>query len=382
MNAPPVRGQLPLHAVLGVIGATSIIGGTLWDISWHSTIGRDTFWTPAHLAIYLGGVLAGIASGWALFRATFLGPKGEPLAGVRIWGCRGPLGAWVTVWGALAMVTSAPFDNWWHNAYGLDVEILSPPHTVLAAGMFGIALGALFLVLSAQNRTELERRGAPALLASYTGGILLTMAATFLTERSLPNQQHAASFYRASSIVYPLFLTVAARTTSLRWPATAAAAVYMALVLAMAWILPLFPARPLLAPIYNPVDRMVPPAFPLFLVAPALLIDLLHRPSRPDQGRWRDWLLAPALGAAFLGVFLAVQWTTSVFLISPAADNAFFVGGRFFPYSEHVGDWKYRFWLTEIDPLTPESLGIAFLLAVISARGGLAVGRFMGTVKR
>jgi len=34
------------------------------------------------------------------------------------------------------MLASAPFDDWWHNAYGLDVRIISPPHMVLAAGFF------------------------------------------------------------------------------------------------------------------------------------------------------------------------------------------------------------------------------------------------------
>ena len=68
-----------------------------------------------------------------------------------MWGFRGPLGAWVTIWGSLGMLTSAPFDNWWHEAYGVDVKILSPPHTVLALGMFGIVLGALMLVLREQN---------------------------------------------------------------------------------------------------------------------------------------------------------------------------------------------------------------------------------------
>jgi len=32
------------------------------------------------------------------------------------------------------MLTSAPFDNWWHNAYGLDVKIVSLPHSILALG--------------------------------------------------------------------------------------------------------------------------------------------------------------------------------------------------------------------------------------------------------
>ena|GEM_PF-1982804 len=52
------------------------------------------------------------------------------------------------------MLTSAPFDDWWHNAYGLDVEILSPPHAVLALGMFGVTVGSLMLSAALQNRSE------------------------------------------------------------------------------------------------------------------------------------------------------------------------------------------------------------------------------------
>ena len=45
--------------------------GGYWDISWHISIGRDTFWTPAHMMIYLAGVLAGVASGYAILSTTF-----------------------------------------------------------------------------------------------------------------------------------------------------------------------------------------------------------------------------------------------------------------------------------------------------------------------
>src|SRR5215510_1648842 len=51
-----------LYAVL--FASTSVIIGIIWDVSWHSTIGRDTFWTPAHMAIYVGGLVAGLACGW------------------------------------------------------------------------------------------------------------------------------------------------------------------------------------------------------------------------------------------------------------------------------------------------------------------------------
>ena len=128
-----LRVPWPLYAVL--FASTCVILGVMWDISWHRTIGRDTFWTPAHLAIYLGGVVAGLTCGWLALNTTFRGSLQQRDASVRFWGFRAPLGAWVSIWGALAMVTSAPFDDWWHNAYGLDVKIVSPPHMLLAAGI-------------------------------------------------------------------------------------------------------------------------------------------------------------------------------------------------------------------------------------------------------
>ena len=52
------------------------------------------------------------------------------------------------------MITSAPFDDWWHNAYGLDVKILSPPHVVLAIGMVAVEIGTLVLIAAGMNRSS------------------------------------------------------------------------------------------------------------------------------------------------------------------------------------------------------------------------------------
>ena len=54
--------------VAGVV--SGMIGGP-WDISWHMSIGRDTFWTPAHIMIQMTGVLVGIACGYMILTATF-----------------------------------------------------------------------------------------------------------------------------------------------------------------------------------------------------------------------------------------------------------------------------------------------------------------------
>src|SRR5579883_1445867 len=52
----------------------AFIGGT-WDISWHMSIGRETFWTPAHLLIQTEAVLVGIAVLYTILTTTFGAPS-------------------------------------------------------------------------------------------------------------------------------------------------------------------------------------------------------------------------------------------------------------------------------------------------------------------
>src|SRR5204863_5387893 len=115
-SAAPERATLPWYLWAAAGAVTSAYIGGYWDISWHRSIGRDTFWSPPHMAIYACGVLAGLAAAYLIFAATF--GRHSPLAAVsvKIWGFRGPLGAFVCAWGGLAMLVSAPFDDWWHNA--------------------------------------------------------------------------------------------------------------------------------------------------------------------------------------------------------------------------------------------------------------------------
>ena len=61
---------VPWYIWCGVIAVTSSIIGGYWDISWHRSIGRDSFWTPAHVAIYLCGLLAGISSAYLILSVS------------------------------------------------------------------------------------------------------------------------------------------------------------------------------------------------------------------------------------------------------------------------------------------------------------------------
>jgi hypothetical protein len=275
------------------------------------------------------------------------------------------------------MVTSAPFDDWWHNAYGLDVKIISPPHMVLAAGMIAIQLGTMLLAVAWANRVPATAKPRLTLAFTYAAGILLVLAATVVLEKSEPNRQHSALFYEVSAAIYPLILLAAARGARLRWGATWAAVSYTVLRLAMLWLLPLFPARPLLAPIYNPVTHMWPTEFPLLLILPALAIDLLVQRFGED----RDGRLALAAGVAFLAVFFAAQWLFAGFMLTPDARNWFFAADQW-TYYNHPGSWHYQFWDIDVDPVTPWKLAVALALGVVSARLGLLWGSWMGRVQR
>src|SRR2546426_9446937 len=117
-TATPVKLEqvktLPRSVIAAVCGLACLPIGLLWDISHHSTIGRDTFWTPAHILIQLGGIVPAFLFAAIAFKTTFRGTQEERDASVSCWGFRAPVGVWLTCWGALAMVTSAPFDDWWH----------------------------------------------------------------------------------------------------------------------------------------------------------------------------------------------------------------------------------------------------------------------------
>src|SRR5438045_6688981 len=190
----PITRNIPWYLWASVAAVTCAMVGIEWDISWHRSIGRDSFWTPAHICIHLCGILAGVACAY-LILSTTLG-RTAPLreASVKIWGFRGPLGAFIAAWGGIAMLTSAPFDDWWHTAYGLDVKILSPPHMVLAAGIIAVHLGALILILGYMNRASGKMRARLHALFLYVGGMILVSLTVVQMEITHRSAMHTAHF--------------------------------------------------------------------------------------------------------------------------------------------------------------------------------------------
>jgi hypothetical protein len=358
----------------------SVVIGGYWDISWHMSIGRDTFWTPAHMLIQFCGILAGLTSAYLILSCTLGRDPGLEAASVRVLGFRGPLGAFIAAWGGATMLTSAPFDNWWHNAYGLDVKIFSPPHVVLDGGVLAIQIGALVLISSTRNRASGVVRKKLDSLLLLLGGMITMLALTVVWESTYRVLMHTAQCYRAVAIVVPVVLTGFAIISENRWARTMVAGVYTAYAMVMLWIFPLFPATPKLGPVYQRITHMVPMEFPLLVIVPALILDAIE----PRTAAWTKWRKAAVLGVLFLAMFIAVQWPFATFLVSPASASRFF-GTKYFAYFATPNGYDIRHMFVPIDYAAFGFWMImaeAVVLAMLSTRLGIAAGEWVRGIRR
>jgi hypothetical protein len=372
----------PWYVWCGVLAITSAAIGGAWDVSWHRSIGRDSFWTPAHMAIYACGVLAAIVCGYLIFATTFSRSAKLKAASVNVLGFRAPLGAFIAAWGGIAMLTSAPFDNWWHAAYGLDVKIVSPPHTLLILGIRAVAVGVLFLILAAMNRANSSATDSYKSLQRlflYTGGLIVSGQMFFLIEYTWDVELHSVTAYVAMAIALPVVFATLSQASRHPWAATWTAAVYMFFAIAEVLILPLFPASPKLGPVYYPVTHLVPAKFPILIVFPALALDLLWQRTRG----WQPWKVAILSGLLFTAVLVAVEWPFANFLLSKASQNRFF-GTIYFDYNSRPDGFDRLRQFFEPAHGLALTLGLlrAAIYASISTWIGLSFGRWMRSVQR
>jgi hypothetical protein len=372
------RNGTPWYVLLSVLAVTSAIVGVHWDISWHRSIGRDAFWTPAHMAIYLCGVLAGVVSAYLILSTTF--NPSSPLRGcsVSMWGFRAPVGAFIMAWGGIAMLVSAPFDNWWHDAYGLDVKIISLPHALLFLGNGAIQLGALILILGRMNRSAGKQQRVLDWLFLYASSMLALGAGIFLMAYSFPNQMHSALSYRVVCTTFPFLLAGFGAASQQRWASTKLAGMYMLFCMAALWILPLFPAEPRLGPVYHNVTHFIPAPFPLLLIVPAFFLDLVRQ-----EMKGRDvWLQAFVAGSAFLASFHAAQWPFADFMLSPAARNRFF-GAHYIDFLTRPTSPIARYQFLDMDRGDFwTNLALALFFAILTTRLGMSWGESMRRVRR
>lgn len=375
---------VPFYLVVVVLASLSIIVGLVWDISWHMSIGRDGLFSAPHLAIYLGGVTAGIFSGYRVLKVTLAGTVYEKAKSIKFWGIfYGSLGNLFCIWGAIAMLTSAPFDDWWHNTYGLDVTILSPPHTVLLLGMIMIQFGAIISVLSYQN-LDADNLDSISLkkfnyLFALSAGFVLCMVYTMASEYLGRFEMHGVMFYQIASLLFPLLLVAFSVSSRSKWGATQASLVYSVFMMLMVWILPLFPATPRLGPVLNPVTTFQPFDFPLLILFPSIALDLItHRFQTQNK-----WLRALAYGFSFLMLLILFQWPFGNLLMA-SKGHWFFGTAKWYFGSDPNWEYRYSFgpWMISSGAELAKGLPIAIAIAIVTSRVGIAWGDWMKRIVR
>ena len=367
----------------GVAAVTSSSLGGAWDVAWHRSIGRDSFLTPAHLMIYACGVIAAVICSYLIFATTFGKSQAMKDVAVSVLGFRAPLGAFIAAWGGIAMLTSAPFDNWWHNAYGLDVKIISPPHTLLILGVRAVGVGVMFLILAAMNRADAAgdtgTRRSYERVFLFLGGLMVTGQMFFLMETTWAGVLHSRVAYTSMGIGLPVLFALLTRASGNRWACTITAAIFMVFRIGEILILPLVPATPKLGPVFFPVTHLVPMPFPVLLIVPAIALDLLWQRARA----WKPWQIAAVSGVVFVALVFAVEWPFAEFLLTKASQNWFF-GTGYYDYNmsplspmrmgrfEHV-DTGFALW---------SGLVLATVYASVSTWVGLKFGDWMKGVQR
>jgi hypothetical protein len=302
--------------------------GLGWDIRWHATFGRDSFWSPPHLLMYSGIALAGFLCIGVVLVDTWRYRRGVP--GVReattwpIFGFfRAPLGFAVMGCGLAVLLFAAPFDDWWHQLYGLDVTLWAPFHVMglIGACIAGAGLLYIFAALGARaRRLGLNRRrvlgfSGPdwAKLLTLSGLLTLlitaTQPATTIAPTLVIGPVHVLLFPVLLCAFFVPVLIVAVRVTERPGAATLVMALFFARQVFIAQFVP-WALRAVhdLDPSYdycNGEPRFILPLViaPLALLPAAFLLDLLvYRQSsrgsvaRPFAGRtWLGSVLVVAL---------------------------------------------------------------------------------------
>lgn len=218
MNSISLALPGPLAVTVGV-GGMGAIFATYWDESWHTDIGRDTFWTPAHVMLYGSMAVVGLSiAAWGLRVLVRTKSLRDTL---------GELPVAAACLGGVAALAAAPIDNAWHEAFGRDSVEWSPPHMLVIFAATAIALGALAGIDPSAR-----------FLRSTASVLLLADAATVVFEYEADVPQFNEMLYLPILLVTGVLVAgVIKRAVPLRTPVAVAVVAYAILRLAVSAVL-------------------------------------------------------------------------------------------------------------------------------------------------
>jgi hypothetical protein len=302
---PTGSQRCPSLAVwLGFFASLLLMVGGAWDIAWHHTLGRDTFWSLPHLVLYSAVGMMGLVCLVMQVRTT-VGRRTDVALDstlVELWGLRAPRGFALAGVGVLGAVLSAPFDEAWHRLFGIDVTVWSPPHLFAIAAAGAIRLGLLVALVDEMSlaghaiprqrlcllwrRTTLAEGMLMLLFSVLLGNLLFALGAHELRAVS----RTPILYPMLASLAVPVVLVTGVRTLSRLGAAT------LIVVLLLAF-------QALLRGGLHGANFTLPPPWPLWplYVVSALVVDVWSWVIRQrHQTVWHD----AVAGLLFAGIFM------------------------------------------------------------------------------
>ena len=371
--APGIAGAVSRMRAwaLGVLGlcVISMSLGSTWDVKWHYAIGRDSFWIPPHIVLYASVALAGLVCAavvlYETWRSQVLEASIADDGAVRLLGLSAPLGVLIGGCGVALILLAAPFDDWWHRLYGVDVTIWSPPHMTGVIGGGLVAFGGL--VAAAEQRRRQNGHWADAATLLFLMALVSNANFALIPAVKLSFWPHAPSPAQDPLAPHPLIYPVLA-SLLVTHPLVAAVRLFKG---RWSWLAPLLVLAALVGlhglqtvtgragfALFVPWgDQTIvrPPIraeralwdHPTLLALPTLAIVLVMGAGR----RWRFWHAA-LLAGAICGLVLTLE-TPPIFLARNPGDT--------------------------IDPYTVAfGLALALPLGALSGLLGAAIGGWLG----
>jgi hypothetical protein len=285
----------PGWAMAGVLTALLVlliaVIGFYWDVAWHLDLGRDEgIWTPAHVMIVVG--LSGLVFAGGI--ATIFANIEKVPAGFRLLGIRVPYSAALLAIMGTGAVASFPLDIMWHQAYGLDLTLWSPPHLQLLSGG-AFATFACWLMI-AEGRRHATPKPHPTRLGRIihilTLAAMLTGMTTFEAEFDFGMSGYQALFLPVLMTAASASVLVAARITLGRWSAVKVTFTYL--------ILRLFLLMVITGALHHTFLR-----FPLYLATALVIEGAAYFLGTERRGRFA---LGAGLAAGTVGLAGELLW--------------------------------------------------------------------------
>jgi hypothetical protein len=228
---------------------------------------------------------------------------------VDLWGLRAPLGFVLAGFGVLGVLGSAPFDEWWHRMFGIDVTVWSPPHLFAIAATAVIRVG---LIVAVVHERHPAANGAvpwqPKL--SWRGTTVADWVLLLLFSLLLGNLTFALGEYdyldaSRDPFLYPILASLAAPVAlvaAVRTLGRVGTATLIALLLML--------RRELASPLLLMTGFVPPSSAPLYLV-PAIIVDLwFWLVRRTDESAWKS----VAAGILFAWIFIGTEYGYTAYL--------------------------------------------------------------------